>query len=271
MCCIFLFLAFALVALARGYFIYGWYGACLFRIVQIHSHSAPFYLDSFRVLFFLSSVLFWLGTISLFRTFQRVFMDTKQTWSLFFCFSFSLTLSLARALTLLFCSVFHLSFSARLMPAQCGWISLVCCILVLHINFKMPIQFPILLRLSTLSVSFSDSFCVVAGLRFCAVCIYICPLKLHSFHHFHTFFSPFRYLFNLIWFHFLAVVVLFLLALSRIDRSGVGLNISIPVHSCFVPTTFFPSFDCNSFVSVLLNYLKLIKPRTWIDFRFASF
>lgn len=84
-------------------------------------------------------------------------------------------------------------------------------------------------------------------------------------------FSPFRYLFNLIWFHFRAVVVLFLLALSHIDRSGGGLNISIPVHSCFVPTTFFPSFDCNSFVSVLLNYLKLIKPRTWIDFRFARF
>lgn len=27
---------------------------------------------------------------------------------------------------------------------SCGWILLVCCILVLHINFKMPIQFPIL-------------------------------------------------------------------------------------------------------------------------------
>lgn len=33
--------------------------------------------------------------------------------------------------------------------------------------------------------------------------VHICPLELHSFHHFHTFF-PFRYLFNLIWFHFLS-------------------------------------------------------------------
>lgn len=108
-----------------------------------------------------------------------------QTWSLtvcvlscffsrFFCSVFFGSLYLC-------CWVFRLSFSARLIPFVRDGFSTFRLYFSVHINFKMPIQFPILLRLSTLSVAVSDSFCERATQSnrlslslSCSIFVYMC-------------------------------------------------------------------------------------------------
>lgn len=159
------------------------------------------------------------------------------------------------------------------------WMDFICllCILVCtsiskcQYNFQFSYDFRPFMSLALtafvhmlvyLSGSVSPAVCVCVYETQYAV--HICPLKLHSFHHFHTFF-PFRYLFNLIWFHFLAAFFHSHRPHRRETQRYFHRTCLFLFRASPFPTMQFRSCHRN----VLLNYLKLIKPRTWIDFFFV--
>lgn len=124
-------------------------------------------------------------------------------------------------------------------------------------------------RLSTLSISFSDSFCT--DIRMC-VCsqpgILVCISVHWNYNSFitSTLFSrpyPFRYLFNLIWFHFLVFsrLLSFFFTVSIVSlvlsHWSIGEQISIPVCPCFVPTILFPLLEILFFLDRTL-YCSII-------------
>lgn len=194
---VFSFSAFALVTIARGYFIYG-------RSSSKFTHTQcwrTFYLRFYFSLSHSSCVVlfcvFRLGTISLFSNFLTSFTDTwawarkLDRWLRFFLSTFH-----SFSHSPVFVRFFRVSFSrARLSWFVSGWILFVCCILVCtsiskcQYNFQFCYDFRPFLSLALTAsvymiVCLSLALCVYKALRY----VHICPLELHSFHHFHTFF-----------------------------------------------------------------------------------
>lgn len=178
-----------------------------------------------------------------------------QTWSLaeFFFLPHSLP----------FCSVFRVSFSSLDWYGSCGWILFVCCILVCtsiskcQYNFQFSYDFRPFLSLALTAFVCMSLYPSVRDSQW-ALCISV----LWNYIPFitSTLFFPFRYLFNLIWFHFLGCF--FSTLTDRIEKPRYFHNTCLFLFRA-------SRFSTMQFVRatvVLLNYLKLIKPRTWIDF-----
>lgn len=144
-----------------------------------------------------------------------------------------------------------------------------------------------LARLSTLSISFTDSsrthacVCALSVLPVWHIycCAYLSSETTILSTLLHLFPYPFRYLFNLIWFRFQVfsrlrsfsrffIIIRLHLSLCLIDQSlSRFLYLSVLV-SCqqFVLFWLFCRQFCHALYFVSLNYLKLIKSSTWILF-----